>query len=211
MNAIFLLVLLQFNLFGPSPQALNGANLSVVNTVDNEIVAFQKIGQSGDFEFSNLDAGNYILLVEIPENSVKTVDKRTKHKYESEIETGYNIDKEVFMWQHPDGYIELKYKRLNRIAEPLEPVFEPVSTSIAQCNNNNDKSSVQNEESTNQDDESTLNKYTILRFTVISEGGRMSGSLKSVSQKSFFKLMVGNDDIKYEDSGKVKVLSNINQ
>src|SRR5690554_659730 len=99
MNSTILFMLLQFNLFGSAGEPLQGATVTITDATSNEAVAFSQIGQTGNFEFTNLDPGNYKLVLHVPENSVITVDRRTRHKFENDIEAGYNPGKTAFYWQ----------------------------------------------------------------------------------------------------------------
>ncbi len=205
MNSTILFILLQFNLFGSSGEALQGSTVTIANATSNTPVAFMLIGQTGNFEFANLDPGNYKLILNVPQNTVKSVDRRTRHKFESDIEAGYNPGKTAFFWQHPDGFVKVDFKRKSRIADAIIPKFDyPEET----------KEAVDDEDGgffgrlTSKNEEDKIpEEVTILHFTVVRSGGRISGEVESSSQRDFFKMMVGNDNEKYEDSGKVIVLS----
>ena len=76
MNSILLFVLLQLNLFGNPGAPLTDVKLMVEDASTHEIVAFVKVGRSGQFLFSNLDPGNYFLHLDLPQNTAKKVDKK---------------------------------------------------------------------------------------------------------------------------------------
>ena len=206
MHTCLLFVLLQLNLLGPSSQPLTGTKIYLENAAMKETVAFVKIGQSGEFEFSNLDPGNYLLYIELEDYTVKKVDKKDRQKFDTDIEIAFNKDKSTFCWHRSDGFMKLDIDKKTKIAETLLPSFDPIKSKTKQ----QDKESAdkdENDAKNNKKEGSTpIGKIKILQFTVIDAYGSISGEISSISQKEFHKLVVGNDDITLEDAGEVQVI-----
>lgn len=204
-----LFVLLQLSLLGSTGEPMSGSKLYVNNAASNELVGFVNVGRSGQFEFSNLDPGNYYLTIEIEDFIVKKVDKKERQKFDSDIEIAYNKDKGAFCWQRADGYMKLDINRQSKIADALIPSFEP---EILEKENQKKQGfydipqPVEKADFANQ-----TGKIKILQFTVIDEFGMISGDVLSISQKEFHKLVVGNNDISLENSGEVTVLKRLDK
>lgn len=212
MNSIFLFVILQLNLFGIPGVPLTNAKVSVEEASTHEVVAYAKIGLSGQFLFSNLDPGNYFLHLEVPANTAKKVDKKVRQKFDTDIEVAFNKDKDCYLWQHPDGYIKLELNRDNKLSDAFIPFFEPEQASLANSEDEEDsgdiigsilKKKAQAEKMMSSED---TQKAKILQFSVIGEYGTIGGDLLSISQKEFHNLTVGKDDETLESQGDVKVL-----
>jgi hypothetical protein len=216
MNTFMLLVLLQLNFFGSSGEPVIKSKISLDAVSAQETVAFIQIGKSGNFLFSNLDAGQYDLFIEIPENATKTLDKRMRQKFENDIEAAYNTDKDTWLWQHPDGFLKIEFGTMKKLAEPYTPVFEPPL-------------GLNNEEEETEDDpndvfgailrkkaeaERMINnrqdkRVRIMQFTVVGEQGSIGGKILSTTQKDFHMLTVGKADITLENKGVVEILQRI--
>jgi len=183
MNSFFALILLQINLLGSSGEPMTGTKVYAQDAVSNEIIAFTKVGQSGKFKFSNLDPGNYLISLDIPESAVKKVDKRDREKFDTNIEVAYNLNKDIYCWQRNDGYVTVEFTEKSKVAETLIPKFD-----------------------IEESDSTAPPKVIILQITVIGKYGSFSGLLTAVGQKEFYNLTVGKKDIKLEDSGGLNVL-----
>lgn len=214
MNSFILLILLQFRLFGSTGEPITNAKIYIENAASQETVAYIKVGNSGGFQFSNLDKGNYALYLEIPENTVKKVDKKNRQKFDTNIEVAYNMDKSTYLWQHSDGYLSLEFSIKKKLADTFVPVFEPSNnqetTTPETALDPNDvmgyilqkKAEAEQQASSGQN-----NKIKILQLTVIGDMGVLGGNIMSISQKDFHLLTVGKADITLENKGVVEVLS----
>lgn len=212
MSTFLTLILLQINLLGNAGSPLSQSKIYVEEAASHEVIAFVKVGASGQFLFSNLDPGNYFLHLEVPENTAKKVDKKERQKFDTDIEVAFNKDKDTYLWQHPDGFIKIEFNRKNKLADSFFPFFEP---EISEDNISEEK-----EESNDiigsilnmkAKAERLLNSQTnqrikIMQFSVVGEWGTIGGDVSSISQKEFHKLTVGKDDETLESQGDVKVL-----
>ncbi|MBN2805284.1 MAG: carboxypeptidase regulatory-like domain-containing protein [Prolixibacteraceae bacterium] len=213
MNTFMLLVLLQLNLFGTSGEPVIKSKISLDAVSAKETVAFIQIGKSGNFLFSNLDAGQYDLYIEIPGNATKTLDKRMRQKFENDVEAAYNTDKETWLWQHPDGFLKVAFGTMKKLAEPYTPVFEPplgMNDEVEETESDpNDvvgailRKKAEAERMMNQQEDQ---RVRIMRFTVIGEQGSIGGKILSTTQKDFHMLTVGKADITLENKGVVEIL-----
>lgn len=213
MNTFLLLVLLQFNLFGTSGEPVVKSKISLESVSSQETIAFIQIGNSGNFLFSNLDAGNYDLYLEVPENTAKTLDKKMRQKFENDIEAAYNSDKSTWLWQHPDGFLKIEFGTKKKLADPLVPVFEPP----LQSNNIDETEADPNDvvgyilqkkaEAERMMNNKQDNRVRIMRFTVVGNQGSIGGKILSTTQKDFHLLTVGKADITLENKGVVEILS----
>ncbi|HKM92762.1 MAG TPA: carboxypeptidase-like regulatory domain-containing protein [Prolixibacteraceae bacterium] len=213
MKTILLLVLLQFKLFGSSDEPLQGAKIYIENASSQEIIAFSKIGFSGEFEFSNLDPGNYYIAIEIPANTVREVDNKTRQKFDTDIVIAYNKNKKAYCWQRADGYLKMVINKESKIANAYIPVFS-VSDDINQCEGENENEKDKTffdklAKKVKKSAEIPQGKFYIMQFTVVGQFGKISGELLSISQRSFHGLTVGNKDITLEEMGDVEVLQRI--
>lgn len=216
MNSFILLILLQFKLFGSTGEPITNSKIYIEDAATKETVAYVKVGNSGGFQFSNLDKGNYVLYLEIPENTVKTVDKKDRQKFDTDIEVAYNIDKSTYLWQHPDGYLSLEFSIKKKLADTFVPVFEQgivqeTTTPETELDPNDvmgyilkKKAEAEQKTSSGQN-----NKIKILQLTVIGDFGVFGGNIMSISQKDFHLLTVGKADITLENKGVVEVLQRI--
>ena len=208
-----LFVLLQLSILGSNGQPMTGTKLYVENAASKETVAFVQVGQSGQFEFSNLDPGNYFLLMEIKDYTVKKVDKKNRQKFDTDIEIAYNKDKNAYCWQRSDGFMKVDVSKKTKIADMLLPFFEPETVAVKQQNQDSDIPHTGEEkdfaEELTDQNETIEGKIKILQFTVINAYGSLSGDVSSITQKEFHKLVVGNNDVTLEEAGDVEVLKRL--
>jgi hypothetical protein len=207
MNTFLTFILLQFGLIGSNAAPLEGAKVYLHKTSTNEVVAFTKIGSNGNFQFSNLDPGKYTLSLEILDNLVMSIDKKSKQKYETDILVGFNRSKKSLCWHRTDGYVELKIGKGSKVAEDFVTCFAPnkekffeSGDSLAEHESFFDriiKGSTPTE---------LKGQIDVVHFTIIGKGGSFSGSINSIGQKDFFKNMVGNGDMSLEEEGKVQII-----
>ena len=215
MNSILLFVLLQFNLFGNPGTPLSEVKLSVEEASSHEVIAFVKVGKSGQFLFSNLDPGNYFLHLEVPENTAKKVDKKERQKFDTDIEVAFNKDKDSYLWQHPDGFIKVELNRDNKLADSFIPFFELESPSLSKSDEDEDSGDIigailkKKAEAEKMMNAQEIQKVKILQFTVIGEYGTIGGDIRSISQKEYYNLTVGKDDETLESQGDVEVLKRL--
>jgi len=231
MNTFISIVLLQFSLFGSSGEAVKGAKVSIDETSSGKTVAYVELGYSGDFLFSNLDPGNYFINIEIPENTVKKIDKKSKQKYDTDIEVAFNKKQESYCWQREDGYVLIELSNQKKVAESYVPLFEKYeinkAVEVADLGEENtgifnDIPKTGEEPEFEPEKEKRLfkkkevkkinqepSKFKVLQFTVIKNFGTIGGSVNSVSQKDFHKLTVGTKDETLEDLGEVEVVKKI--
>lgn len=211
MNAVLLFVMLQLNLFGNPGSPLSKVKLYLEDASSKDVVAHVKVGNSGQFLFSNLDPGNYFLYLEVPENTAKKVDKKERQKFDTDIEVAFNKDKNSYLWQHPDGYIRLEIDRKNKLANSYIPFYELAASSQIPVETTDDSddnigSILKKKEQAEKMLNATLKKVKIIQFTVVGEYGTIGGEIKSISQKEFHNLTVGKDDETLESQGTVEVL-----
>lgn len=197
MNSIIALILLQINLLGSTGEPMTNAMVYLQNASSGETIAHVKIGQNGKFRFSNLDPANYVIHLEIPESSVKRIDKKSREKYDTNIEVAFNTNKNIYCWQRNDGYITFEIIEKSKIADALIPNYAEIEL--------NEQPS---ESNINSNDKKIL--VNVMQFTVIGKYGSIGGLLTSVSQREFYNLTVGTKDISLEDSGGVKVIKRYN-
>ena len=76
--SILLFAVIDLNLFLGEP--IKGVKVYLVEEISNELVAFQKVGDSGKFDFADLDPANYQLYIEVPEHTVRLLDKKQRAK-----------------------------------------------------------------------------------------------------------------------------------
>lgn len=198
MNSIFALILLQINLLGASGEPMTNTKVFVQDATSGEVVAHVKIGQSGKFKFSNLDPGNYNISLEVPESAVKKLDKKSREKYETNIEVAYNINKGIYCWQRNDGYVTMEVIEKSKIADAVVPKFLL-------------KNEITEDQNTDNQNETQQITVDIFQFTVIGKYGSFGGNLTSVGQREFYNLTVGTKDITLEDAGAVKVLKRFDE
>ncbi|MBN1768885.1 MAG: hypothetical protein JXR50_07510 [Prolixibacteraceae bacterium] len=207
MNSLILLVLLQFNLFGIKGEPMANTKMYVNDAATGELIAFSKIGFSGEFEFPNLDPGNYILSMTMAEKPVWYQDKRKHQKFQTDLLVAYNRDKHSLGWKNDEGNMIIEFDELSKIADALMPRFENYYPGDVNCTENDSISNETESEDIDAKGLPTPNKQIdILHFTVTDQYGTIGGSVQSVSQKDYHKLFVGKDEIKYEDAGKVIVI-----
>lgn len=179
----------------------------VNDAANGELIAFSKIGFSGDFEFSNLDPGNYILSMTMAEKPIWYQDKRKHQKFQTDLLVAYNRDKHTLGWKNEKGNMTIKFDDLSKIADALMPRFENYYPGDENFVENDSIPNRTKSEDKVAEDRPTLNKQIdILHFTVIGQYGTIGGSVQSISHKDYHKLFVGKDEIKYEDAGKVIVI-----
>lgn len=209
MTTFLTFILLQINLFGNNSEAIHDSKVYIEKTYNNEVTGLVKIGHSGQFLFSNLDPGNYNIVVEIPEDKIEQVDKKLKDKYETDIEIAYNSDKQTLCWHHPSKkYIAIEFNKDKNIADDYFSKFErnqQHGMSIEKIENNSPNTNSQSmffKLGNKKND----NKITVLQITVNDEYGTIGGSINSISQKEFYRLVVGKEDAPLETLGEVEVL-----
>lgn len=212
MNTYVLFVLLQLNLFGSVGEPVVKSKISLESVSTKETVAFIQTGKSGNFLFSNLDAGEYNLYLEVPENAAKTLDKKMRQKFENDIEAAFNSDKDTWLWQHPDGFLKIEFSTLKKLAEPLSPLFEPP---LSFSNDEAEESDVTDVVGAILRKKAQAEKLIqggldrrvkIMRLTVVDDQGSIGGKILSTTQKDFHMLTVGKADITLENKGVVEIL-----
>jgi hypothetical protein len=218
MSNFILLVLLQFSLFGIKGDPMADTKVYVNNAASGELIAFSKIGFSGAFEFSNLDPGNYILSMELDPNTVWFQERKKHQKFETDLLIAFNREDNIYGWKNDNGNLIVEFNELSKIAEALMPKFSEYGKSEENCNDETDSNNDENTkkkkgkslfekatEATQKNNEKQP-RIDILHFTVIDQFGTIGGEIQSISQKDYHKTFVGNDEIKYEDAGKVIVI-----
>ncbi|HOO85803.1 MAG TPA: carboxypeptidase-like regulatory domain-containing protein [Prolixibacteraceae bacterium] len=211
MKSLLLLVILQLSLFGSSDEPLQGAKIFIENTTTQELVAFSKVGFSGKFAFSNLDPGNYYIAIEIPANTVREVDNKSRQKYDTNIAVAFNKAKKAYCWQRPDGFMKFEITKDSKVANAIIPIFS-AAQDIEKCNEEEVKEQGffdKLAKKVKQTAEAPVGKFYIMQFTVIDQFGEISGDLGSISQRDFHGLTVGNKDISLVESGDVEVLKEL--
>ena len=227
MYALITLILLQFNLLGNSGEAVRGTKVSIIESKSSKTIGFVEVGYSGKFLFANLDPGNYIISMEIPENAVKKIDKREKNKYETDIEVAYNKEKQTFCWQRADGYLFVEFGNDKKVDELFNPKFEPIEEILKGKNKHEEeqysksydiprtgeeKDMLPEDEVTNkkskkkQKETIEPEKLAILEVTGTGEYGMIGGEITSISQRDFYKLVVGKEDMPLEVLGEIEIL-----
>ncbi len=207
MKTILVFILLQFSLFKSNDVPVTQAKIYLEEANTHEVIAFAKIGKSGNFHFSNLDPGVYVLSIEIPENAVPEIDKRTRSRYDTNILVAYNKSKKVVGWQRKDGFVQLSLTKPVKIADLYQPMFESCETISGSQDEEAQKKSTFFERLKMANRERDYSaRIKVMQLTVANQFGSFSGSLQSVSQRDFHKMMVGTKKISLEDQGLVEVL-----
>ncbi|MGF7141236.1 hypothetical protein [Roseimarinus sediminis] len=204
MNTTILFFLLQFSLFGFPDEALTGASVYLEKAANSEVVSMVKIGLNGEFEFADLDPGNYYIAIDVPEHTVRQLDKKKKEKFDSDIVTAFNHEEQAYLWQRPDGFVKLNAKSTKNLAENMLPRFEIVQTFTKPEGEN--PGETYEHLTSSFEDQTPAGKVYVLQFTVIKQYGTFSGGLNSITQKEFHRLTIGKKEISLEDQGIVKVL-----
>ncbi|HKK81741.1 MAG TPA: hypothetical protein VJ909_05805, partial [Prolixibacteraceae bacterium] len=142
-----------------------------------------------------------------------------KHqKHETDLLVAYNRDDNIYGWKNDNGNLIIEFNELSKIAEALMPKFSKFGKSEEDCDEETDNNKAEEKkqekgkslfkkaaEATQSKDKNT-ERIDILHFTVTDQFGAIGGEIQSVSQKNYHKTFVGNDEIKYEDAGKVIVI-----
>jgi len=207
MKTVLILILLQFSLFKSNNIPVTQAKVYLEEANSHEIIAFTRLGKSGNFNFSNLDPGVYVLSIEIPENAVPEIDKRTRSRYDTNILVAYNKSRKVLGWQRKDGFVQLSLINPIKIADLYQPMFESYEPSSGTQEEETQKKTTFFERLKMANRERDYSaRIKVMQLTVANQFGSFSGSLQSVSQRDFHKVMVGTKKISLEDQGIVDVL-----
>lgn len=214
MSLFLTLILLQLNLFGGNSASVKGASVSLTETASGKTIGYNYIGHSGKFLFANLDPGNYNLIIEIPDEAIKKVDKRDKEKFDTDIEIAYNIDEKAYCWQHENGYLQISITEEKKLSDLIIPKYErelkkTEESDIPQTGEHSEDNN-SSKVTAKQQMQTETGRITILQITVIDTYGTVGGVVESIQQKDFFKLTVGKPDLPLEVLGKVQVLKHTN-
>lgn len=208
MKTLLVLILLQLGWLKSNDQAAINAKIYLEDAKSHDVVGFVKLGQNGNFQFSNLDPGVYNIIIEIPENSIKEVDRRMRSKYSTDILVAYNSNKKVFGWQRKDGFLHLSLNKTIKLADIYQPLFDLANPEEKSENESivQKKTSFFERLKMSNPDRDPSGKIAVLQITVAQKYGSVAGSLMSVAQSEFYKLMVGSGKVSLENQGIVNVL-----
>ena len=121
---LFLFIYLIIIPFFPG-KPIENARISIEETNRREIVAFQKTGIQGEAAFKHLDAGEYRLIIEFPQQEGKWI--KTKRKFNTLTKASYNPDNKTYYYQGEEGFFSVKLKNIRRIDnESIQPIFREI-------------------------------------------------------------------------------------
>lgn len=206
MKTLLIVLLLQMGIFKSNDTPAVDTKVYLEDAKSGDLVAFSKIGQSGAFCFSELDPGVYNISIEIQENSVKEVDNKIKTKFETDIIAAYNKSKKAYGWQRDDGFLLFELTKSSKLAEIFEPKFEYETDENSGKSKESANSGFFSEMKAVSREKQGFAKVKIMQITVANQYGSISGSINSVTQKEFHKLMVGTGDTDLESQNIVEVL-----
>jgi len=98
------------------------AVFTLENGGGKQVIAMQQTGEIGKVGFRHLDAGNYQLLIEFPQQEGKYLKEKQKHNTLTKV--AFNDKKRIYYYQGIEGYFAVQISGLKRMGkESLQAVF----------------------------------------------------------------------------------------
>ncbi len=96
--------------------------ITLKNSSTQETIAFQRTGAKGKVVFKYLDAGNYQLLIEFPQQKGKWIKEKPRHS--SMTKAAYDERSETYYYQGSEGFFSVSFSSIRKHNnEKFNPVF----------------------------------------------------------------------------------------
>ena len=121
MRNLLLLFISIFTFFTPGKPVLN-ARVFLESNRSNQLIAFQQTGETGKASFKFLDAGNYQLLLQFPQQGGKWIKEKRRHQ--TLTKATFNENNRTYYYQGEEGFFSVKIsgtKKINK--ENFRAVF----------------------------------------------------------------------------------------
>ena len=121
MRILILLFISVFTFFTPGKPVLN-ARIFLENNRGNQLIAFQQTGETGKASFKFLDAGNYQLSLQFPQQGGKWIKEKRRHR--TLTKATFNENNRTYYYQGEEGFFSVKIsgtKKINK--ENFKAVF----------------------------------------------------------------------------------------
>jgi len=132
-------------------------------------VGYQEVGEKGKAGFQYLNAGNYRLIIEFPQQEGKWLKEKKQHSTLSKA--SFNEKNKTYYYQGSEGYFAVKFESTRRVdSDEFKPVFREVKGEREK-------------------------QVVIAEFQTRKDGARIELTIKAITAKKFKRatLKVEND------------------
>lgn len=104
---------------------VSNAIVFIESPANDKPIAHQITGEKGKASFKFLDAGNYHMLIDFPQQDGKWLEE--KSKYYTITKSTYNPKNKTYFYKGTEGYFSIKFSGLRKInSEDFKPVFREI-------------------------------------------------------------------------------------